>query len=138
MRHIIVVICASLLAGCGPSEPLHKGKPASHWKQGLQNTDPQVRQEAISAMGGLRVKEAVPELIGALKDNDDPVRAKAAEALWALGKEAKDAVPSLVPLLKDRNSSVRLNAVGALGEIGPDAAAAVKPVPAQLPVDHSR
>jgi vesicle coat complex subunit len=121
MRRLIPLSVVVLALACGKKEPLHEGKPASYWKEALQDQDPKVRKHAITALGGLKVKEAVPQLTAALTDRDDEVRAKAAEALWSLGPESKEAVPALVPLLKDRSASVRLNAAGALGEIGPDA-----------------
>jgi hypothetical protein len=116
MRKLLAISCAIALLGCGSGEPLHKGKPAEYWKEALRGPDPQLRREAITAMGALKVQDAVPELIERLKDPDAEVRAKAAEAVWALGPKAKDAVPSLVPLLKDRSPGIRLNAAGAGGD----------------------
>src|SRR5262245_53462906 len=121
MKKHLALSLAILLAGCGQKEALYQGKPASYWTKGLRDPDVKVRREAVTAMGALKVKDAVPDLIAALKDSDEGVRAKAAEALWALGPEAREAVPALTLLLQDASAGVRLNAAGALGDIGPDA-----------------
>src|SRR6266700_428070 len=100
MRHCILVAMAFLVAGCSGA-PLHKGKPASYWREALTGDDAELRREAITAMG-------------ALKDKDAKVRAKAAESLWSFGgADTTEAIPALVPLLKDKDTSVRLNTAGA-------------------------
>src|SRR5882724_6653151 len=125
MRHCILVALAVLVAGCSGA-PLHKGKPASYWREALTGDDAELRREAITAMGALKLKDAVPELIAALKDKDAKVRAKAAESLWSVGgADTTEAIPALVPLLKDKDANVRLNTAGALGQIGPEAKAAI-------------
>ena len=82
---VLVLILAALLAGCGKGEPQYKGKPAAYWIQALKGADAQNRREAITAVGALHIKTAVPDLIAVLNDGDDQIRAKAAEALWSLG-----------------------------------------------------
>src|SRR5258707_13524566 len=125
MRKLIILGLAVLLVGCGPKEPLHKGKPASYWTQALQDPDAQTRREAAGALAALKAKAAVPELITALKDKDDEIRAKAAEALWSIGSNSKDAIPALTAALKDKSAAVRLSAAGALGEMAPEAQTAI-------------
>jgi HEAT repeat protein len=120
MRRFILVGLV-FLAGCGTGERLHKGKSAGSWKASLNDANVEVRREAVTAMGALRVRETVPELITALKDDDEEIRARAAEALWCFGRDSREAVPALTAALKDPSAKVRLNAAGALGEIGPDA-----------------
>jgi HEAT repeat protein len=128
-RGVLLLAFAALLAGCGKSEPLYKGKPAAYWSQALKGADPTTRREAMTAAGALHIKTAVPDLLAALNDGDDDVRAKAAEALWSLGGDAREGAPALASLLKDRSAAARLNAAGALGAIGRDAAAvAVAPL----------
>lgn len=121
-RGVILIALTALMAGCGKSEPLYKGKPAAYWSQTLKGADAQNRREAITAAGSLHIKTAVPDLIAALNDGDDQIRAKAAEALWSLGPDSHEAAPALAARLKDPNAGVRLNAAGALGAIGSDAA----------------
>jgi HEAT repeat protein len=132
MKKLALLGLAVLVVGCGPREPLHKGKPASHWSEKLEDPDPQVRRQAARSLAALEAKEAVPGLTTALKDKDDGVRASAAEALWSIGPAAKEAIPALTAALKDKNVDVRLNAAGALGGIGPEAKSAVPALNAAL------
>src|SRR5436190_1767600 len=125
MNKLLVVCLSVALVGCGKKEPLFKGKPASAWRQALQDPDPPTRRQAAEALAALKTTDAVPELIAALQDRDRLVRARAAEALWSLGTRGKEAVPALIPLLKDPAPEVRINAAGALGDIGSGAEAAI-------------
>ena len=77
---------------------------------------------------GSGTKDAVPNLIRALKDQDADVRSNTAWALGSIRLEAKDAVPDLIQaLLQDESKSVRVAVVWALGSIGtPDALKAVE------------
>ena len=128
MRHILVLGLTLVIVGCGKKEPLHKGKPASYWREALQGQDPKERREAINALGGLKVKDAMPDLIALLKDPDTDIRSRAAQAFWSMGDaDAKEAVPALIALLQDKDTGVRLNAAGALGQIASEPA---KTIPA--------
>ena len=85
-----------------------------------------VRVVAVGAVGKLAPpKEAVPALIGALKDGDKTVRGEAVRRLSDIGAEAKDAAAPLAALMLDRDPDVRVAAAYALGEIGPAAKVAV-------------
>src|SRR5258708_29688316 len=102
MRHCILVGLVLMVAGCRGA-PLHKGKPASYWREALKGDDAELRREAITAMGALQIKDAVPDLIAALKDKDAKVRASAAESLRSVGgAETTEAIPGLLPLLQDK------------------------------------
>jgi HEAT repeat protein len=84
---------------------------------------------------GPAAKEAVPDLIAALKDQEEDVRSNpadpllkdlgghvrraAARALGRIGPAAKEAVPDLIAALKDQDWSVRHNVALALEEIRP-------------------
>src|SRR5262249_16268783 len=117
-----LLVCLLVLSlGCGKKEALYKEKPAGYWVQALQDPNAQVRREAAVALGSLKAKQAIQDIIRSLKDTDARVRAKAAEGLWGFGPEAKDAVPALAAALKDKSADVRLCAAGALGDIGPEA-----------------
>jgi HEAT repeat protein len=78
-----------------------------------------VRREAINALGGLGASAgpAAPDLIRAMKDRNNEVRARAMVVLGQLG--AKEAVPALIEALKD--SELCAVAASALGAIGPSA-----------------
>jgi HEAT repeat protein len=125
MKKLIILGLVVTLAGCAKKAAQHEGKSSEQWAEGLRSTAPNVRGESARALGALKATKFVPELIAALKDGDEEVRSRAAEAIWSIGKDARQAVTDLVPLLKDRNATTRLNAVGALGELGPEAAPAV-------------
>ena len=64
-------------------------------------------------------KDAVPDLVEALKDEDWRVREVAAETLGKIGTHAKSAVPVLSNVMKDKNedSDVRKKAAEALKKI---------------------
>lgn len=75
-------------------------------------------QDLLVGMGAA----AVPDLCGALKDEDWFVRCYAAETLGRIGPAAVDAVPALLEALRDDDENVRQEAVSALRSIGRDRA----------------
>ena len=86
---------------------------------------PLVRRAAVFALGnlGTAARSAVPELAGALSDDNETVRHAAAYALGSVGEEAKAAADALGKVLVgDADPDVRQAAAFALGEIGSDAA----------------
>jgi HEAT repeat protein len=85
------------------------------------------RVEAIRAVCryGEKAAEAVPPLVGLLKNSDPPVRWNAARALGKLQETAKSAIPDLVAAMGDPDKDVREHAAEALGDIGPAAADSV-------------
>ncbi len=88
----------------------------------VKDADGYVRSEAYDALqkvtvGGNTVdSRSVDPIIGALKDEDQSVRYRAAEALGQI-KNAT-AVDALIEALNDADRDVRLEAAWALGEIG--------------------
>jgi len=82
----------------------------------LSDTDPQVRQEAVSRIGWRADKTAGAKLIPLLQDPDIHVRRTAAIALGRL--EVQQAVEPLIQSLKDPDINLRVFAIGALGELG--------------------
>lgn len=123
----------------------------------LMLNDPEsiVRAAAGRALGRLGVREAVPDLVRALRDKSADVRVVAAAALWRLPDAAavsallercsdteaavrewsalalgvigdRHAAPQLITMLSDSERSVRLAAVRGLGRIG--APEALKPL----------
>ena len=70
-------------------------------------------------------REAVPQLIKALKDPDDDVRRSAAEALGTMGPAAAEIPPHLIEALEDQTADVRHSAPEALGKMGPATAESV-------------
>jgi HEAT repeat protein len=103
----------------------------------LKNRDADIRKRAAEGLGKLgpaAPEEAVRELRGAVKDDDDGVRRGAIVALGQIGPGAKDAVPALILALDDDNASVRSATAEALGKIGQEAVPAlIKAVDADRP-----
>jgi HEAT repeat protein len=86
--------------------------------ENLKSPSAAVREGAADALGRMmkpKDRDAVPRLVGALRDESSKVRASAASALGSIGGEA--AVPALVEALKD-TAYVRSNVIDALGKIG--------------------
>jgi HEAT repeat protein len=76
---------------------------------------------ALEAMGP-KAASAIPELVTALNDPVDYVRAPAADALGAIGPGAQVAVKSLAEKLLTKDEGFVLGSVAyALGDIGPNA-----------------
>jgi HEAT repeat protein len=65
---------------------------------------------------GWLAREALPALVGVLKDEDGRVREAAAQAVGQMGPEA---LPALVGMLEHTDKYVRRHAVWALGKLGP-------------------
>ena len=84
----------------------------------LEDPDVHVRAEALIVIRKMRRKESVtPILSGAAKDPEPMVRAGAALALGAIGREAQEATPFLVEMLKDEHHRVVDGAWAALNKI---------------------
>jgi len=83
----------------------------------LLRDDPEweVRASAGRALGRLGTRDAVPDLVGALRDPVVDVRVVAAAAIWRLPDPA--AVPALIELLDDTDANARQWATLALGVI---------------------
>ncbi|MDD1677632.1 MAG: HEAT repeat domain-containing protein [Methanomicrobiales archaeon] len=114
----------------------------------LDHTNPEVRYQAVDALGTLGDPAAAERLAQALRDPDCGVRWKAAEALGRLGSPAlpfllhaihdssadirwratltlgssgeKDAIPALINILTDADRYVRGRAIVALAGFGED------------------
>jgi len=82
-----------------------------------------VRRHAIEALGKLADKQAVPHLIGALKDDHPNIRVSAARALGAIGDAS--ALPALEEALKD-NTETKVNAPTTVGKAAAEAITQIK------------
>jgi len=84
------------------------------------NESNDLRQAAALALSGLAPdsKEALPELVAALQDENWQLRAEVANALGKMGYDAKDAVPELAKLLLDTDWRVVEQVVESLSKIG--------------------
>ena len=83
---------------------------------------------------GREARAAVPALAAALRDRNDQVRWRAAEALGKLGPDAAAAVPALVDAL-DRSDMLAQEAAKALGRMGGAARPAVSALASALTRD---
>jgi len=100
---------------------------------GLTDADVQVRRNVALYLGWeggnyakhgaapLDLKPFLPQLVGALRDEDARVKALAAQALEHVGADAVVAVPDLVRLLEDPSEGLRNSACIGLAGIGPAA-----------------
>ena len=82
----------------------------------VENSDPEVRQAAATALGNIDDPHSVEPLINALDDNDWHVREAAAAALGNIGDPRS--VEPLINALANDSPSVREAATVALGNIG--------------------
>jgi HEAT repeat protein len=137
------------------------GADAGRWLHLLEAGDVPARRRATDGLGmlGPAAREALPALVRALRDADEPVRLNAAYALGALGEPAVPAaadalrqgpeearraggyalsavgapgVEALVAIARDADEPARIVALSALGDMGRDAAAAVPALTALL------
>lgn len=95
------------------------------WLYLLKNEDRSARAMAatvLGSMGQVDGERVVAALCGALKDSDDTVRWKAAEALGRVGGE--DVIPPLLEALRDDYGFVRGKAAYALGSVAGERAIA--------------
>jgi len=85
----------------------------------LQNFGVSEEEMYIRILGeiGPAAKNAVPTLIGFLKNQEGMIRVHAAESLGNIGSEAQEAIPALKDASKDNKAMVRLAAAEALQKI---------------------
>ncbi len=92
--------------------------------QALKDDDVSVRLSAATALLNIALrirteaKEAVPDLIHIIKQNDSNIREVALLTLSMIGSEAKEAVPDLIHILEDKNDRMRALSATVLGNIG--------------------
>jgi HEAT repeat protein len=99
------------------------GKPAVPALLALfknKDTDRSIRVSLVTAIGsiGSEAKEAIPDLIEALKDPEPSIVRGSSSALANMGQVA---IPSLIKALKEEDETIRAGAAQALGKIGPEA-----------------
>ncbi len=98
--------------------------------QAARSPQPAVREAALSILGVIRTRHALPLLMEALADPSEAVRVQAIKALGRL--EAPEAVPALVDALATANESTTAQICATLAQIGKAA------VPALLEGSTSR
>ena len=102
-------------------------------QRGLTHPDVHVRRNValyLNFEGGNYAKHAdaaldvapfLPQLVAALRDEDERVIAMAAQAIAHPGSKAASAVPDLIRLVGDRSEGLRISACIGLAGIGPAA-----------------
>jgi HEAT repeat protein len=108
--------------------------------QSLKDTNPDVREGAGAAIGGLgeAARDATPALLDAAKDKEAGVRWRAMEALSRIGGNPRTLVPVFMAGLQEPHPHMRRTAVTALGELGPAAKEAVPALTVRLKDEHHR
>lgn len=86
----------------------------------LHDPDPEVREEAVRALGRLRAIDAIDALIAITADPFSTLRAQAARALGRIGDGR--AIPALADAMEGAPEELREACAAAIGEIGGDAA----------------
>lgn len=104
LRHIGPPVVPDLIAALHHSQPASRGLAAKLLAQ---------RREL-----GDGVTNALPALVGALRDGHPLVRARAADALRALRLPQEKVIQGLTIALEDETALVRMAAAEALGELG--------------------
>src|SRR5262249_51450639 len=118
-RAALLLACVSaVLAGCKDSRKVEHSVPSLR-KTLREDKDLNMRYWAAEALGqfGPQAKEAVPDLVEALKDEDKTVRMGAGYALAEIGADAADAVPALQEAARGPEKEVRDAAQYALKRI---------------------
>jgi HEAT repeat protein len=92
--------------------------PLPELVRALRSQNPSDRVRAAKGLGrlGWLAREALPALVGTLRDADAKVREAAAHAIGLMGPEA---LPTLVVMLAHEDKYVRRNAVWAMAKLGP-------------------
>lgn len=104
------IVCAMKMMGKDTIEPLASV---------LQDKSADVRVNAAAALmaRGKSASAALPQLIAALKDNDDAVLDRIIRTVGAFGADAKEALPQLEELAKSKNDNIKKLAENAIKSI---------------------
>lgn len=85
----------------------------------IGDPEPNVRAAAARALGGLKVSDAVPELVSATEDPDPTVRAASARALGLLGaQESRQALERLLGAPTEQERRAAHEALREIEELG--------------------
>lgn len=136
-RHLLAVGCLLVLnlSSVHARSLVFLGKSVDVWQKSLSDADASVRRSAAFALGrmGEDARDAVPDLVARLRDEDDKVRDMAASAIGDIARALKGGNAEawqqsggrLVQVLQDDEyERVRRSAAYALGAFGPQAAGA--------------
>lgn len=134
LLHLLLLVSAPLLAqGTATAASYTRGRPLTEWVAQTSHYIPEMRREAVKAIGGLGAgaRSALPALIRATRDENLEVRYWAVDAIRRIGPGASEAAPALTIVMADDDRSVQEMARRALAMMGPAA------VPSLLPALRS-
>ena len=100
--------------------PTYNEKYVQKWIGYLNDIDREMSRLAAQRLGESKNPNAVPALVGTLRNRPDDVRLAAVRSLGQIGDAG--AVNALVVLLDDMNPMIASTAADALGDIGDDSA----------------
>jgi HEAT repeat protein/beta-lactamase regulating signal transducer with metallopeptidase domain len=103
-------------------DPATRDRVVQSLIEALNDSSPEVRQQAVHALSNISSGKAFEPMVRALKDSDADVRQEAARALGQL--EDPRAADPLMRALEDSNADVRAEAACALGNLGAKQASA--------------
>ena len=106
-----------------------RGKPLSEWIVQADHYIPELRREAMKAIGALgpAALEALPVLVRATRDENEDVRYWAVDAIRRIGPPARTAAPALLVALANDSRPVQQGARAALEAIGAPAVPSLVP-----------
>lgn len=118
-----------LTAQGAATAPYSRGRPLGDWVSQTSHYIPELRREAVKAIGALGpgARGAVPALIRATRDENNEVRYWAVDALRRIGPAASDAASALVVVLADDERGTQQAARRALETMGKSAVASLLP-----------
>ena len=109
----------SCILGNGPAwfwlTDAPKGQIVAFLRDGLESQMPAVRSSAARYLSDIAGREAIPDLVPLLADQDWSVRQAVAKALAKIG--GREAIPDLRPLLADHDKYVRRAAAETLANL---------------------
>lgn len=133
------ILPAALLLLTGTALPLaaqgaaaatySRGRPLGDWVTQTSHYIPELRREAVKAIGALGAggRSAVPALIRATRDENSEVRYWAVDALRRIGPGASEAAPALVIVMADDERATQQAARRALETMGKTAVPSLVP-----------
>lgn len=104
----------------------------------LSDHDPDVKIEAIGALGGLKIKESIPSLTDILDEPDNNIVEFAVQSIGLIGTDSKKTIQKLLYLLKHNCRSIRISSAKALARIGEGAQYAVPVMISDMNREHLR
>ena len=125
-----LVVSPPLLAQGTANAPYSRGRPLGDWITQTSHYIPELRREAVKAIGALGPggRPAVPALIRATRDESSEVRFWAVDALRRIGPAASEAAPALVVVMADDERPTQLAARRGLEMMGKAAVPSLVPL----------